>query len=134
MPTYYGDSAVIAFRTPADEMSMEELKPKATSSKGEIDPKPMMDDNLATAVTVPAGQDGTAWIQYEFAQPIKARAVTFIAGGGGGRGIPFGQLQVSDDGTNFRTIVELPGAVQYRAGSLKTYAFPETTTGLSEFE
>ena len=127
VPTYYGDSAVIAFRTPADEMPMEELQPKATSSKGEIDPKPMMDDNLATAVTVPAGQDGTAWIQYEFAQPIKVRAVTLIAGGGGGRGIPFGQLQVSDDGANFRTIVELPGAVQYRAGSLKTYAFPETT-------
>ena len=107
---------------------MEELKPKVTSSNGEIDPTPLMDDNLATAVTVPAGQDGTAWIQYEFAQPIKARAVTLIAGGGGGRGIPLGQIQVSDDGTNFRTIVELPGAVQYRAGSLKTYAFPETTT------
>ena len=51
-------------------------------------------------------------------------AVTLIAGG---RGVPFGQIQISDDGTNFRTIVELPGAVQYRAGRLKTYAFPETT-------
>ncbi len=124
--TFYQDSAVIAFRTPADEMSMEQLAPKVTASSGtEIDGAAMMDDNLMTAASVAAGQDGTAWIQYEFAQPIKARAVTLI-GGGGGRGVPFGQIQVSDDGTNFRTVVETPGAVQYRAGNLKTYAFPET--------
>ena len=127
VPTYYGDSAVIAFRTPDDETTMEDLKPKATSSNGPIDAAPLMDDNLTTGVTVPAGPDGTAWMQYEFAQPIKARAVTLI-GGGGGRGIPYGEIQVSDDGTNFRTVVELPGALQYRAGSLKTYAFPEVST------
>jgi hypothetical protein len=126
-PTFYRDSAVIAFRTPPDEMSMEQLAPKVTASSGvEIDAAALMDDNLLTAASVPAGQDGTAWIQYEFAQPIQARAVTLIGGGGGGRGVPFGQIQVSDDGTNFRTIVELPGAVQYRAGNLKTYAFPQT--------
>ena len=124
-PTFYGDSAVIAFRTPPDETLMEDLKPKVTSSGGEIDGAPLMDDNLATSATIAAGQDGVAWVQYEFAQPIKARAVTLIAQG---RGVPFGQIQVSDDGQNFRTIVEMPGAVQYRAGSLKTYAFPETTT------
>jgi hypothetical protein len=123
--TFYGDSAVIAFRTPPDETLMEDLKPKVTSSGGEIDGAPLMDDNLGTSATIAAGQDGVAWVQYEFAQPIKARAVTLIARG---RGVPFGQIQVSDDGENFRTIVELPGAVQYRAGSLKTYAFPETTT------
>ena len=84
-----------------------------------------MDDIIATSATIPAGEDGVAWVQYEFAQPIKARAVTLIAPG---RGVPFGEIQVSDDGTNYRTVVEMPGAVQYRAGSLKTYAFPETTT------
>jgi hypothetical protein len=126
-PTLYGDSAVIAFRTPPDETLMEDLKPKVSTSAGnEIDEAALMDDNMGTNASVPASEDGTAWIQYEFAQPIKARAVTLIAGGGG-RGIPFGQIQVSDDGQNFRTVVELPGAVQYRAGSLKTYAFPETS-------
>jgi hypothetical protein len=123
--TFYGDSAVLAFRTPPDETLMEDLKPKVTTSAGEIDPAVLMDDLIATSATIPAGQDGVAWVQYEFARPIKARAVTLIAPG---RGVPFGEIQVSDDGTNYRTVVELPGAVQYRAGSLKTYAFPETTT------
>ncbi|HVT88529.1 MAG TPA: glycosyl hydrolase [Tepidisphaeraceae bacterium] len=127
--SYYGDSAVVAFRTPSDETLMEDLRPTASSSSDAVvDPAPMMDDNLATSVVVPAGQDGTAWLQYQFAQPVNVRAVTLIAASGGAsRGIPYGQIQVSDDGQNFRTIVELPGAIQYRSGSLKTYAFPETT-------
>jgi hypothetical protein len=123
-PTFYGDSAVIAFRTPADEMSMEELNPKVTTSTGEINGAQLWDDNLSTVASVQAGTNGIAWIQYEFAQSIKARAVTVIAQG---RGVPYGQIQVSDDGTDFRTVAEMPGAVQYRAGNLKTYAFPETT-------
>ena len=123
-PSFYGDSAVIAFRTPADETSMEELKPKVTSSRGEIDGAPLWDDNLSTGASFAPDSNAVAWVQYEFAQPIKIRAVTLIAQG---RGVPFGQIQVSDDGKDFRTVVETPGAVQYRAGSLKTYAFPETT-------
>jgi hypothetical protein len=123
--TYYGDSAVIAFRTPPDEMLMEELKPKVTTSGGDIDPTPLMDDILATNATVAAGRDGIAWIQYEFPHPVKTKAVTLIVSG---RGVPFGEIQASDDGKSYRTIVELPGAVQYRAGGLKTYAFPEATT------
>ncbi|HVT82683.1 MAG TPA: glycosyl hydrolase, partial [Phycisphaerae bacterium] len=130
--TFYGDSAVIAFRTPADEMTMEELAPKVTASSGTINAAALMDDSSATAATVPASPDGTAWIQYEFEKPIKARAVTLI-GGGGGRGIPFGEIQVSDDGKNFRTVVETPGAVQYRAGNLKTYAFPEAEARFIRF-
>jgi hypothetical protein len=119
---FYRDSAVVAFRTPSDELSMQELNPKVTSSGGEINAALLMDDQFTTTVPVAAGADGTAWIQYEFPQPIKARAVTLIAGS-----VPFGAIEVSDDGTNFRPIVELPGAVQYRPGGLKTYAFPETT-------
>jgi hypothetical protein len=122
--SYYADSAVIAFQTPPDEISMEELKPKATSSGREVDLGVLMDDNLTTKATILAGPDNVAWVQYEFPRPIQAKAVTLIASG---RGVPFGQLQVSDDGKSYRTIVELPGAVPYRAGGLKTYAFPETT-------
>ena len=44
---------------------------------------------------IAAGEDGIAWVQYEFAQPIKVRAVTLIAPG---RGIPFGHIQLADDG------------------------------------
>ena len=119
---YYGDSAVIAFRTPPDETLMEDLKPQVTTSGGSIDPEILMDDIAETRATIAAGQDGIAWVQYEFPRPINTKAVTLIAPG---RGVPFGRIEASDDGTHWRTLAELPGAVQYRAVGLKTYAFPE---------
>lgn len=121
---YYRDSAVIAYPTPPDEELMEDLNPRVTASSGEIDSRLLMDDILETVATIVPGNDGIAWVQYEFPQTIRAKAVTLIAPG---RGVPFGQIQKSDDGTTWHTIVELPGAVQYRAKGLKTYAFPETT-------
>ena len=36
-PQFYRDSAVIAYRTPADEMPMAALHPKATTNDGPID-------------------------------------------------------------------------------------------------
>ncbi|MEJ2648435.1 MAG: glycosyl hydrolase, partial [Sedimentisphaerales bacterium] len=122
--SFYADNAVIAFRTPSDEESMEDLNPEVTSSGGEIDGEALMDDVFSTTANIGAGPDGNAWVQYEFAQPVKARAVTLVSSRGA---IPFGAIEVSDDGTNFRSIVELPGAVQYRPGGLSTYAFPETS-------
>jgi hypothetical protein len=119
---FYRDSAVIAFRTPADELSMQELKPKVTTSGGEINAALLMDDVFGTTVQVPAGADGAAWIQYEFAEPITARAATVIAGS-----IPYGAIEASSDGKTFRPLVGLPGAMQYRPNGLKTYAFPATT-------
>jgi hypothetical protein len=124
-PTYYGDSAVIAYRTPADEISIADLKPVVTINSGPTDGAALMDDNLNSAVTVPAPTDGgPAWVQYEFAQPIKARAITIS---GAGRGIPFGRITASEDGKAFRPVVAIPGPQQYRAGTLRTYAFPAIT-------
>jgi hypothetical protein len=125
-PTFYGDSAVIAYRTPSDETTMEDLHPKVTASSGEIDGALLMDGNLNTAVSIQAPQGGgPAWVQYEFPQPIKAMAVTLVAPG---RGIPFGRILSSDDGASFRPLVDLPGPTQYRAGVIRTYALPAPTT------
>jgi len=123
--TYYRDSVVIAFPTPPDESLMKELNPRVSASGGEIDPGLLMDDSTETRVTILPGKDGVAWIQYAFSQPVRTKAVTLIAPG---RGVPFGRIQMSDDGANYRTIVELPGALQYRPVGLKTYAFPEVST------
>jgi hypothetical protein len=109
--TYYRDSIVIAFPTPPDEALIKDLKPKVSTSGGEIDPSPLMDDIFETTATIVAGRDGIAWVQYEFPEPVRVKAVTMIAPG---RGVPFGQIQKSDDGIAYHTIVELPGAVQYR--------------------
>ena len=106
-PTYYGDSAVIAFRTPPDESDMAELHPQATTNAGAIDATPLWDDDLNTALTIAAPTDGgPAWVQYEFAQPFTARAIS-IAGRGG---IPVGRILASDNGVDFRTLVTMPGA------------------------
>ena len=121
-PTYYGDSAVLAWRTPADEVEMADLDPKVTTSAGPLDATALLDDDLNTAVTIPApAGGGPAWIQYEFARPFRARA--FSLGGRGG--IPAGRVLASADGVNFRTLVTLPGPQGYRGGPARTFAFPE---------
>ena len=130
--TFYGDSAVVAYRMPADEGSMAELKPKVTANSGSINGAALIDDDLNTAVTIAApGGGAAAWVQYEFAEPFKARAVTIA---GPGRGIPVGRILASDDGSQFRSLVELPGAEQYRAGTVRTLALPETTARLYRVE
>jgi hypothetical protein len=121
-PTYYGDNAVIAYRTPADESEMVAFHPTVTTNAGAVDGSVLMDEDLNAALTVEAPASGPAWIQYAFAQPYTARSFT-ISGRGG---IPFGRLLASDDGSTFRTLVALPGAQQYRGGTVRTYDFPET--------
>ena len=123
-PTYYGDSVVLAYRTPAEETSMADAHPKATTSAGPLDAAALDDDDLNTGVTITAPEGGgPAWLQYEFPQPFRARAIS-LAGRGG---IPVGRVLASDDGSNFRTLVEMPGPQAYRAGTVRTYAFPETS-------
>lgn len=122
-PTHYGDSAVVAYRTPAEEVEAAELKPKVNTSAGPLDPAPLLDDDLNTALTIPAPQGGgPAWVQFEFARPFRARAIS-LAGRGG---IPVGRVLASEDGSNFRTLLTLPGAQLYRGGAVRTFALPET--------
>ena len=130
-PTYYGDSVVLAFRTPGDETDMAVLHAKATTQAGPIDATALLDDDLNTSVTIPAAPAGGAtWLQYEFPQPYAARAITIGARGG----IPFGRVTASDDGVAFRTLATLPGAQLYRGGVVRTFAFPQTTARFFRIE
>jgi hypothetical protein len=130
-PPFYRDSAVIAYRTPADEMPMAMLHPKATSSGGPVDDKALLDDSLNTSVTIsPAKEGGPAWLQYEFAQPYTARALSL-----GARGrIPVGKILASDDGVNFRTIEDMPGPQGYHGAQIRTFAFPAVTAKFFRIE
>jgi hypothetical protein len=128
---FYQDSAVIAYRTPAAEMPMVSLNPKVTTSGGPVDGKNLWDDSLNTAVTIaaPAG-GGPAWLQYEFAQPFTARALSF-----GSRGrIPVGKILASDDGAAWRTILDMPGPQGYHGASVRTFAFPAVTAKFFRIE
>src|ERR1039458_8217704 len=74
--TYYGDSAVVAYPTPADEIRMQDRAPKATTNAGPIDATALMDDDLNSTLTIrPPEGGGPAWVQYEFAQPFPASCI-----------------------------------------------------------
>jgi hypothetical protein len=45
-PAYYGDSIVVAYRTPAEEARMSDRAPKVTTNAGAIDGAALMDDDL----------------------------------------------------------------------------------------
>ena len=128
---FYKDSAVIAYRMPTDEMPMVSLHPKVTTSGGPIDGAALMDDSLNTAVTIPGPPGGgPTWLQYEFAQPFTARALSF-----GARGrIPIGKIMASDDGVTFRTIETMPGPQGYHGASVRTFAFPAVTAKFFRIE
>ncbi|MBN2013494.1 glycoside hydrolase [candidate division KSB1 bacterium] len=130
-PTYYNDIAVLAYRAPASLSNMRLLKPKTTSHTGPIDATAMLDNDLNSGVTIKAPQTGEpAWIQFEFETSFQARAFTIS----GDNGVPVGRLLASDDGTNFRAVVTLPGAQLYRQGWVRTFAFPEMSAKFYRLE
>jgi len=130
-PTYYGDSAVVAYRTPADETEMAELHPKVTSSAGAIDATALFDGSLNTSVSLRPPEDGSpAWVQFEFAQPFTARAISIGSRGG----IPVGRLLAGDDGSHFNTLAVLPGPQGYHGALVRTFAFPAATARFYRLE
>jgi len=130
-PHFYVDSVVIAYRTPPDEVPMASLHPKVRTNNGPIDGAALLDDSLTTFVTIAAPKEGgPAWLQYEFAQPYTARALSF---GSKGR-IPVGRILASDDGITFRTIANSPGPQGYHGASVRTFAFPAVTAKVFRIE
>jgi hypothetical protein len=130
-PTFYADSAVVAYRTPDDEINMAEAHPRVTASSGSLDPKALLDDDLNTSVTIPAPEGGgLAWVQFEFDRPFKARALSVA----GRAGIPVGRLLAGDGDANLRVLATLPGPQGYRGGLARTFAFPETNARLYRLE
>ena len=128
-PEYYEDVAVVAYRIPAADVSMNDLNPKITSSGGSFSLAQLTDGDLAVTNLLPSDSaKGYAWIQYEFAQPQTIKAISVV---GGGSRSPFGltgqsedrSLEVSDDGISFRRISFLPLGVIPQ----QTITIPATT-------
>lgn len=130
-PHFYADSAVIAYRTPADDVSMSSLHPKVTTNEGPIDGAALMDDSLNTSIVVHTPHDeGPAWVQFEFAQPYTARALTL----GSHNRIPVGRVLASEDGATFHTIATMPGPQGYHGAPVRTFAFPAVTAKFFRIE
>jgi hypothetical protein len=129
LPTHYEDIAVVAYRLPAADVSLNKLNPKVSSSGGNFTLAQLTDGDLATTGLLPKDTaGGLSWIQYEFPRPQTIKAITVV---GGGTRSQWGVappdegriLEASDDGVNFRKVASLPigGAAQ------QTIALPATT-------
>jgi len=131
-PTYYADTVVFAYRIPDDEVRIADAQPRVTSSGGEIDAAALVDGSFSRTVALPVPPDGKpAWIQCEFAQPFRAQAFSIAMGAGAGffgATPPNGQVQASQDGTSWVTLVNLPGPEPLFGGfPIRTYSLPPTT-------
>ncbi|HEX4485467.1 MAG TPA: glycosyl hydrolase [Terriglobales bacterium] len=125
---YYADTTVIAYRAPDSDMA--DLHPKVTSSSGTIDAALLSDGLYVKSTALPKAAMGeNAWVQFEFPEPQSIRSVTFALGGpvnpfgdimGGAAPPP--ELEASDDGQSFHTVVSIPSD----GGQVHTISFPET--------
>jgi hypothetical protein len=130
---YYADFAVVAYRLPEGDASMTDAHPRITASSGNIDGAKLMDGSYAEAVHVPVPADAkTGWVQFSFDHPFHARAVTLgfaPAAAFSGSGIPRGEVQASDNGNNWKTLVTLPGPPEASSVpfAVRTYPLSETS-------
>ena len=113
-PEFYADAAVVAFRAPEGDRAMSAMQPKVSSSGGTFDLASLTDGDVAKATLLPAAPaNERAWIQYELPQAETIRGITFVTSGGGGGarggGATAPQLEASDDGGTFRTVMPIAG-------------------------
>lgn len=127
-PTFYADSAVIAFRRAASDVPLDSLQPTITSSGGNLDLKVLTDGDLVKTTALPKAEPGKqAFIQYAFARPQTMRAVTLVfndpaaaAANMFGAAPSIADIEASDDGVSFRKLADIPND----GGAQHTIAFP----------
>jgi hypothetical protein len=130
-PTFYADTAVIAYRAAASDVPVSSLQPKITSSSGTLDLTLVTDADLVKTTQLPKAPAGQqAWVQYEFSTPQTMNAVTLALNDPGaaaanmfGAAPSIADVEASDDGHAFRKLVDIPND----GGQEHTIAFPATT-------
>ena len=130
-PTFYADTAVIAYRAAASDVPVSSLQPKITSSSGTLDLTLLTDADLVKTTQLPKAPTGQqAWVQYEFSAPQTMNAVTLVLNDPGaaaanmfGAAPSIADVEASDDGQAFRKLVDIPSD----GGQEHTIAFPATT-------
>ncbi|MYM25410.1 glycoside hydrolase [Duganella sp. FT135W] len=125
VPQWYADAAVIAYRLPDAEAAAPTRT--ITASGGTFTAAALDDGDFEHAQKLPLSPDASkpAWLQIEYAQPVRAQAVTLSIGQ---VQIPDGAIKVSADGVNWETVATLPGSVHSGLSTttgVRTYAFAE---------
>lgn len=120
-PEWYGDHAVIAYPTPAQELALLDIEPEVIVNGKVVDGRTLLDDDLNSFYTLPVdNQSSTIVIDYHFPFPVSISAATFACRSR----LPLAELSVSEDQVNYKVIAILPGPQLYRAARVCTYAFP----------
>lgn len=107
-PSHYRDVAVLAWRTMADDM----LAASLSVSSGTVSAALLTDGRFASTLDLPFDSGSpSAWVQQSFAAPVQIRSV--VVGMPGARGFaapmpPLLRLEASDDGVEFRKVVDMP--------------------------
>jgi hypothetical protein len=128
-PGFYADTVVLAFPVPLAEAQSLAAHAKVTSSGGVIDPAVLSDGGVDRSVAFPKAPVGqSAWIQFDFGQPVAVRGVTFATADHAAmeqfNGGPAGpMIQSSSDGQAWQDVVQVPndGAARH------TLSFPTVT-------
>jgi alpha-L-rhamnosidase len=131
-PTFYADTAVIAFRAAASDVPVSALQPRITSSSGNLDLAVLTDGDLVKTTQLPKAPVGQpAWVQYEFSTPQTMNAVTLVLNDPGaaaanmfGAAPSVADVEVSDDGQAFHKLTDIPND----GGEEHTIAFPAATS------
>ena len=112
---YSEQIAVVAVRRGQDDLTMTQMGAKVTSSGGEgITVEALTDGDLDNPCNLATTTDNSRpWIQYEFDEPQTIRAVSFCNGQtrdefGSNPAQPIAELLVSNDGTNWRKLCDIP--------------------------
>jgi hypothetical protein len=125
----YEDISVLAVRMNSEELSMQEMGAKITSSDGEFTLEQLTDGDLAKADTLPADTaKGFKWIQIEFNKPYTIKALCIDDGKkfrlwdvNPPKPVKF--LMASNDGQVYNKVCDIPVGSAY----LQTLNIPATT-------
>ena len=122
-PTFYGDTAVIAYRSPHDDVALP--APRVTASFESKNLGVLTDGDLTTGLSVPLDDKSPSWVRFEFNEPRTIRsAVLGLPGGAAvfGAAAFRARLQIEDGAGGFRDVAEITPL-----GSRSTVTFAPVT-------
>lgn len=132
LPKFYADSAVVAYRLPAEDKTQAELRPRITSSAGQVDAASLSDGDVGkVALTLPyAEPGGKTWVRFEYAQPQTIQSVTLATLDDlisifafDDPNAVYPQIEASDDGVTFRPVATM----SLSSVPQRTISFPAVT-------
>lgn len=129
----YRDIAVIAIKKAEADKNLSQLNPTLTTNCGsKVTIEQLSNDDLMDYVKLTPGKDGYAWIQFEFKEPQTIQSMTSAiwkdTGSEREQILIEREIQSSQDGKNFETIMVLPKILEYHRHSiLRTMNIPTTT-------